>query len=94
VLTGVTPENSGAVIDGLFLGGGDGGGIENVTSIPGVKVQTTIPRHHLFVCSHLKRDKRCGAIGPYLVNELGVAVKVSQYLELLHPKNIMAQEWV
>ena len=72
---GATVENIGAVLDGLFLGAG----VEDVKSIPGVTVET-IPRHHVFVCSHLKRDKRCGAIGPYLVNELGAAVKVRHRL--------------
>lgn len=32
-------------------------------------------KYHIFVCCHLQRDKRCGEIGPLLVNEFKSKIK-------------------
>lgn len=83
-ITGVTVENAEAVVEALLVGtegGGEdaevGGGLGErvaetrgrLAGIEGVDVMDRIPRNHVFVCCHLKRDKRCGLVGPFLIRE-------------------------
>ena len=75
-LPGLTVANAGAVVEALLVQDS----LEKVAALPGVSVVRDIPRDHLFVCSHLKRDKRCGLIGPYLVTELRGLIKVRRLL--------------
>ena len=70
-IKGVTVSNAAAVIKALFVEHS----LKDVGAIEGVTVAENIPRSHLFVCSHLKRDKRCGLIGPHLVKQMRGLVK-------------------
>lgn len=72
-ITGVTVANADAVVAALF--GGEASGVRaRLASVEGAAVGTPLPATHLFVCSHLKRDKRCGLVGPFLVQRLRATV--------------------
>lgn len=73
-VTGVTPSTAGAVVEALLVKQS----VEEAGKVPGVSIIGDIPRHHVFVCSHVKRDKRCGLIGPYLKKELTRLIAVSR----------------
>lgn len=53
------------------------GSVDDVEKVQGVSVSRNVPPHHVFVCSHIKRDKRCGLIGPYLSKQLTRLIKVA-----------------
>lgn len=71
-IKGITAQNAEAVIKALLVEDS----LKMVEAILGVKVERELPKNHLFVCSHLKRDKRCGLIGPHLVKEMRSHIKV------------------
>jgi (2Fe-2S) ferredoxin/small nuclear ribonucleoprotein (snRNP)-like protein len=66
--------------------GGDGGGLgervaearDRLEGIEGVGVKDRMPRKHLFVCCHLKRDKRCGLVGPFLIKEFQRLIRAQE----------------
>lgn len=69
----MTAETAGAVMDALLVQGS----VDDVEKVQGVSVSRNVPPHHVFVCSHIKRDKRCGLIGPYLSKQLTRLIKVA-----------------
>lgn len=73
-VTGVTTANAEAVVAALFQGEPSGAKARVGKLGGGVAVGTQLPPTHLFVCSHLKRDKRCGLVGPFLVQRLRAIV--------------------
>ena len=92
-VTGVTVENAEKVVEALLVGGEEGNedgeegeGLgervaearDRLEGIEGVGVKDRIPRKHLFVCCHLKRDKRCGLVGPYLIKEFRRLIKAQE----------------
>eukprot|EP00624_Nannochloropsis_granulata_P000645 evm.model.NODE_12477_length_18556_cov_29.284437.6 len=92
-VTGVTVENAEAVVEALLVGteegdedAGEGGGLgervaetrDRLVGIEGVGVKDRVPRKHLFVCCHLKRDKRCGLVGPFLIREFRKLIKAQK----------------
>lgn len=70
---GVTAANADAVVQALFAGPA-AGAAARVGKVPGATLGAPLPPTHLFVCSHLKRDKRCGLVGPFLVQRLRAIV--------------------
>lgn len=66
--------------------GEDGGGLgervaearDRLEGVEGVGLKDRIPRKHLFVCCHLKRDKRCGLVGPFLIKEFRRLIRAQE----------------
>jgi hypothetical protein len=70
---GVTTANADAVVQALFVGEAKGAAAR-LNAVAGVSLGPKLPSTHLFVCAHLKRDKRCGLVGPFLVERLRTIV--------------------
>lgn len=75
---GVTTANADAVVRALFAGDAAGAAARLKKVGQGVSVGPKPPATHIFVCSHLKRDKRCGLVGPFLVQKLRAIVAEAQ----------------
>ncbi len=79
---GVTAANVDAVVQALFVAGGEpqGTAAARLQRVAGVTLGPPLPPRHLFVCSHLRRDKRCGLVGPFLVQRLREIVAETEAL--------------
>lgn len=77
---GVTNANADAVVQALFAGDAAGAAARLRKVGQGVSVGPKPPATHIFVCSHLKRDKRCGLVGPFLVQKLRAIVAETKAL--------------